>query len=90
MNKLDILKQRLRPSANHVGVEAFEGFKKVVERASERAPRIVESIPVSIKLDTETVSGELLFCVDDIICNERLDSEHAFLEFSPFKLKIKR
>lgn len=32
---------------------SVEGFKKVIERTSESSPRIVESISVSIKLDSQ-------------------------------------
>ncbi|EFM8022756.1 YdfR family protein [Escherichia coli] len=69
---------------------SFGGFHEAIKHDVERSPGILCSIPVSIEIDTNTITGELVTAGVGIFRHEGNDAKGSFTKIGPFFLKVER
>ncbi|EFF7471981.1 hypothetical protein BWB88_005337 [Escherichia coli] len=69
---------------------SFGGFHEAIKHDVERSPGILCSIPVSIEIDTNTITGELVTAGVGVFRHEGNDAKGSFTKIGPFFLKVER
>ncbi|EHV9018581.1 YdfR family protein [Escherichia coli] len=69
---------------------SFGGFHEAIKHDVERSPGILCSIPVSIEIDTNTITGELVTAGVGIFRHEGNDAKGSFTKIGAFFLKVER
>ncbi|HFO3578340.1 TPA: hypothetical protein ACHJR7_005287, partial [Escherichia coli] len=67
---------------------SFGGFHEAIKHDVERSPGILCSIPVSIEIDTNTITGELVTAGVGVFRHEGNDAKGSFTKIGPFFLKV--
>lgn len=75
---------------DHFIAHSFGGFHETIEHDAERSPGILCSVPVSIEIDTNTITGELITAGVGVFCHEGDDAKGSFTKIGPFFLKVER
>ena len=69
---------------------SFGGFHETIKHNTERSPGILCSIPVSIEIDTKTITGELVTAGGGVFRHEGNDAKGSFTKIGPFFLEVER
>lgn len=88
-NKHNFL-NRYRLATERFGIDTFCGFHETLKHGRQRSPGIHDPITISIKINAESVSGELVPVSGDVVRYEGSDTEGTFSKLGPFYLKIYR
>ncbi|MEB2410956.1 hypothetical protein QMN27_20360 [Enterobacter asburiae] len=82
--------QRYSLATDDFRVQPFCGFHETIKHCFKREPGILDAIPVSLEIDTESVPGQLVPVGGDVVRYEGADAEGAFSKIGPFYLKVYR
>lgn len=72
--------QRYSLATDDFRVQPFCGFHETIKHCFKREPGILDAIPVSLEIDTESVPGQLVPVGGDVVRYEGLMRKEPFLK----------